>query len=1162
MPKSILVVENNKQEWEFFRDIFELRGDKAVWIQDPTKAEDAFLSGDFDMIIIEALLPKISGYELCKTFKNYDKGQQTTIILTGALLSSIKFAHQARTKFMADDIIVQPYQIDDIEKKLGLHLDGVVPTKNQSDFVSKLTDKDQTDYPIDFSKARMAIPFSGQFDSIPFPRIIAYFSLLGENGTLTLEGGKITKSIFFSEGKPVAVLGLVRNERLGQILLKKGKIDEATFETAVNSAIKTGKRIGEVLLEMEAISPHELYQTIVEQTEEKILEIFSWETGNYHFTPHTPEAIDELGMDINIPTLILKGISEHWGADAIEAEFKDFHKMALYPVTGGFEFAQSKWNSPKMKRILGKINGKRTLSQIIAASNIDPFEAMQILFTLMVIEAVVLAPPKEPIKEDPPRIYKELGPRLILDNSVEGISYKKRVKDLFFSIMDKSPKEIMGIENEDESPEKIKELYTEKLEALEKDEKLYSKADELTRSRVDLIKEQFALALDDALQQIKGEKKTERKTGFSAFFPPSVSLLESEKEFRKGLSAFEMDDFKTAKDHFKKASGLDTNAAEYLAHLGYAIYITAESVEQKHEGMEQLIKAIQINPNLDQSYLFLGNIYRDKGEKDKAEENYQKAYENNPKSTEALKELRKSYLDKKLMQASVKKPKPPKMMEFEHQINTLYKDMKGMNFFDLLEATEDTDHDELQKKYFDLTAKYQPTDIIKQFDEVIQERAKEVFQRLTDAYSTLISSDTRADYLETLKTAEIVDQHLETPKDEIEEALAYFTLARQAMQKKEYKNASLHFRRAFQVDPFQVKYQAYMAYAIYKAFQGSEDSHEAALIKAKEVIRYSLAKFPDCDACYLLLGQIYFEENKNLLADEQVENALRINPDNIEALKLFFNLYSKPLKKPRAKYLNEKSTKIEFIIDEARKTHLKLKHQNFFKRLGIPKDTDSEQISEQINVAFEQKIAPYKNQLTHPKLPSDLRSVIYDIIGLFEEAHITLSDKKSHDKYIRDQSKKAFEDKFNVEDMTDHRKIFKTAKIMLNEGMFNRSIKAFEKAISLSPAYSRYQIWHGFAIFKANPDDQTKRDIAKEIIDKALDYDETNADAYWMMGKIFQFEGNDAQAVALYKKALEINPSHKEAGLAISLKTQREKQRQEIKSKTLIDSIKGWFKKK
>jgi len=56
--------------------------------------------------------------------------------------------------------------------------------------------------------------------------------------------------------------------------------------------------------------------------------------------------------------------------------------------------------------------------------------------------------------------------------------------------------------------------------------------------------------------------------------------------------------------------------------------------------MDELERAIRLNPKVDKSYLFLGYIFKASGRPDKAEPQFERAIQCNPDCTEALRELR------------------------------------------------------------------------------------------------------------------------------------------------------------------------------------------------------------------------------------------------------------------------------------------------------------------------------------------------------------------------------------------------------------------------------------------------------------------------------------------------------------------------------------------
>lgn len=1161
MDKKILIVQNSKDEWELFRDIFDLRGDKGVWVSDEVRANQTFLEGDYDMVLIEALLPKISGYELCRMMKTSEKGEHVPILLMGSVLQSFRVAHEVKVKYLADEVIVRPYDLDKIEKTLSLYLDGVELQRGEDGRKDILDFSKHDQGPVDYSKATNAIPFSGLLSNIPFPRVLAYFSFLEQSGTLILEDGKIEKRIVFKKGIPVSVEGAIRGETLGQIFLSAGKIDEITLENAIQTAIGSSKRFGEILIEAGAITPHDLYEAILKQAENKILEIFSWNEGSFTFSLDTPGKKDELEININVPELVVKGITQYWEDQALQDEFAESIELIVFPVSGGYERAQRMVSVPKALRLLNRINGKKQLKQIVAESVLERTETLQVLLALMILEAIVLAPKFED-KEDPPKIFKELGDRLVYDSSDHGKKYRETVNNTFFLVQAKQYEQMYTFDPKNPDYDDLQKQFDEKISNFDDQIELYRKSDALTRARVDFILERYSVAYktlstpENYAKYIEGREKGGK---------PFTDLLQSELEFRKGMQAFQDKEYEKAKEFFTNASNLHDNTAEYFAHLGYTQYLTCNEDDPlaQQEAIETIKRAIAINPHLDEPYLFIGRIHRDRKNHEKAEEFFEKTLEYNPRSIEALKELRKIFLERKLIEQKEKLQRPPHVLEFEHQITSLYTRMNEISFFELLESTEETDHDDLQKKYFDLSAKYRPNDIFNDLDEITQEKAEFIFQRLTDAYSTLIDRDARKEYIESLNSSlpspekeEIAD----TPSESlVGEAAQYYKNGRKLMTGKEYKNASLMFKRAYQTDSSKSKYQAYMAFAIYRAFKGTVDSHQAAVIRVKEMLRQLLQKDPNCSDCYVILAKLFYEEGKKLLAEEQVENALRVSPDLMEALKIYRKIHTHYEGKIRAKYLQKEFARIESLRDMLRNEYDKLLRKDYFDLLEVPRGSNPERVRE----GYQKMLDRFNYDEIFDRCPNDMRMLLEDIVNLMNKAFTVLSDTKKQEEYIEYISEKSLQERFDVDKIDNLDKIHRMGQIMIKEGLFDSAVSAYSKAHKMAPDNPQYHVWLAYSLFKAHPDDGNSRDAAKELLNESLGLDPDNPDAYWVQGKIAQHVGDDPMAVQLFRQALLQNPTHRRATLELTLRSERlQRVIASRKGFSIVDSVKNLFSKK
>ena len=73
-------------------------------------------------------------------------------------------------------------------------------------------------------------------------------------GILTLVSGGARKALYVKDGRVVFASSNLPNDRLGEILIREGKITVEEYEASIK-AISKGKRQGKVLVEMGALSP-------------------------------------------------------------------------------------------------------------------------------------------------------------------------------------------------------------------------------------------------------------------------------------------------------------------------------------------------------------------------------------------------------------------------------------------------------------------------------------------------------------------------------------------------------------------------------------------------------------------------------------------------------------------------------------------------------------------------------------------------------------------------------------------------------------------------------------------------------------------------------------------------------------------------------------------
>jgi hypothetical protein len=141
---------------------------------------------------------------------------------------------------------------------------------------------------------------SGNYTFNDLPDILEGLRTKKTTGVLTIHQDKAIKSLFFKEGNLIYASSSENDDRLGDVLLKSGKISQEHYKISAELIKKTGKRQGSILVEMGVITPKELFAGLKIQIKEILLSVFLWELGGkYEFQEgELPQNIIPMPIDL------------------------------------------------------------------------------------------------------------------------------------------------------------------------------------------------------------------------------------------------------------------------------------------------------------------------------------------------------------------------------------------------------------------------------------------------------------------------------------------------------------------------------------------------------------------------------------------------------------------------------------------------------------------------------------------------------------------------------------------------------------------------------------------------------------------------------------------------------------------------------------------------
>jgi hypothetical protein len=148
--------------------------------------------------------------------------------------------------------------------------------------------------PFGIAVDKIPVSLTGDLTSFGLHAILKTLAVERKSGILQLARGRARRSICFKEGNVVAATGN-REFQLGQILFDEGLICREKLEDALNKANKSGKRLGEMLLNQRYIDKCILKGLIQHQIQKVVHALSHWREGHFEYRDCSVE-FDDRGM--------------------------------------------------------------------------------------------------------------------------------------------------------------------------------------------------------------------------------------------------------------------------------------------------------------------------------------------------------------------------------------------------------------------------------------------------------------------------------------------------------------------------------------------------------------------------------------------------------------------------------------------------------------------------------------------------------------------------------------------------------------------------------------------------------------------------------------------------------------------------------------------------
>jgi tetratricopeptide (TPR) repeat protein len=228
--------------------------------------------------------------------------------------------------------------------------------------------------------ALMAI--KGSLKEASLPDVIQLLFLGRRTGCLALADRHNFGTIYLDEGLIVYASIVNRRDRLGDILMRKGRITPEQLQSAIDA--QTGDRehkLGEILVHQGALSRTELEEYMRLQIEEAVYFLFTWTSGTFNFEAGVRPEREDFLVRISPEYLLLEGARRVDEWSLVEKKIPSFDLIFSVDQKRLGESAPEL--SAEQKRLLPLIDGSRDVHHLIEESGMPEFDVGKALFGLI-----------------------------------------------------------------------------------------------------------------------------------------------------------------------------------------------------------------------------------------------------------------------------------------------------------------------------------------------------------------------------------------------------------------------------------------------------------------------------------------------------------------------------------------------------------------------------------------------------------------------------------------------------------------------------------------------------------------------------------------------------------------------------------------------------------
>ncbi len=210
----------------------------------------------------------------------------------------------------------------------------------------------------------------------------------GVTGRLILRAPPAEKVLYLDSGRPVFATSNLPHDRMGDLLYREGKITREQYARSREILVESGRRMGEILVEMGHLKRRELLPAVKRHIEDIVYTLFAFTEGDYSVQPGESATDERIRLSKHPAALLLEGVRRKYDMSRLEhrvgsasAVCRARDSERLKPILAVADLSREE------REVIGLLDGDRTLEAVSRETGVPLLTVFQLAFGLVALGA-------------------------------------------------------------------------------------------------------------------------------------------------------------------------------------------------------------------------------------------------------------------------------------------------------------------------------------------------------------------------------------------------------------------------------------------------------------------------------------------------------------------------------------------------------------------------------------------------------------------------------------------------------------------------------------------------------------------------------------------------------------------------------------------------------